>query len=103
VAMLCRYHRKSMPVTRHGDFMALPPERRRAIVLLTPLLRIADALDRSREQRVEEIECTPGPDGVMLKLKASQDIGLEKWAVEGAAGAFRQVYERPLIVENSRV
>ncbi|MDR3719602.1 MAG: Ppx/GppA phosphatase family protein [Bryobacteraceae bacterium] len=100
VAMLCRYHRKSMPVARHGDFMALPPECRRSITLLAPLLRIADALDRSREQRVEEIECTPGPDGVMLKLMASEDTGLEKWAVEGAAGAFRQVYETPLIVEN---
>jgi exopolyphosphatase/guanosine-5'-triphosphate,3'-diphosphate pyrophosphatase len=101
VAMLCRYHRKSMPVARHGDFMALSLENRRALTLLAPLLRIADALDRSREQRVEEIECTPGPNGVLLKLKASQDTGLEKWAVEGAAAVFRQVYDRPLVVEGS--
>ena len=100
VAMLCRYHRKSMPVARHSDFMALPTESRKAILLLAPLLRIADALDRSREQRVEEIECTPGANGVMLKLKASQDTGLERWAVEGAAGVFRQVYEKPLVVES---
>jgi exopolyphosphatase / guanosine-5'-triphosphate,3'-diphosphate pyrophosphatase len=100
VAMLCRYHRKSMPVARHSDFMALPPENRRAIILLAPLLRIADALDRSREQRVDDIECTAGPEGVSLKLIATQDTGLEKWAVEGAAGTFRQVYEKPLIVES---
>ncbi len=101
VAMLCRYHRKSMPVPRHGEFMALPPENRRAITLLAPLLRIADALDRSREQRVEQIECTVAPNGVILKLKASQDIELEKWAVEGAAAAFWQVYGRPLVVESA--
>ena len=101
VAMLCRYHRKSMPGIRHSDFMALPPENRRSIMLLAPLLRIADALDRSREQRVEEIECTPGPDKVILKMKASLDTGLERWAVEGASGAFRQVYEKTLIVESS--
>lgn len=99
VAMLCRYHRKSMPQTRHGDFMALPAENRRSITLLTPLLRIADALDRSREQRVDEIECTLGDGGVTLKLKANQDTGLEKWAVESAAPAFRQVFEVPLMVE----
>ena len=69
--------------------------------LLAPLLRIADALDRSREQRVEEIECTPGPDRVILKLRATQDTGLEKWAVEGAAAVFRQVYEKSLVVESS--
>jgi exopolyphosphatase/guanosine-5'-triphosphate,3'-diphosphate pyrophosphatase len=101
VAMLCRYHRKSMPGARHADFMALPPENRRSITFLAPLLRIADALDRSREQRVDQIECTPAPDGVILKLKANQDTGLEKWAVEGAAGVFRQIYEKPLIVESS--
>jgi exopolyphosphatase/guanosine-5'-triphosphate,3'-diphosphate pyrophosphatase len=101
VAMLCRYHRKSMPMPRHSDFMTLPPENRRAIALLAPLLRIADALDRSREQRVEQIECTPGPGGVLLKLKASADTGLEKWAVEGAAAVFRQVYDKPLVVESS--
>ena len=65
------------------------------------LLRIADALDRSREQRVEQIECSAGPDGVILKLKASQDTGLEKWAVEGAAEAFWQVYGKALVVESA--
>jgi exopolyphosphatase/guanosine-5'-triphosphate,3'-diphosphate pyrophosphatase len=90
-----------MPGARHADFMALPPENRRSITFLAPLLRIADALDRSREQRVDQIECTPAPDGVILKLKANQDTGLEKWAVEGAAGVFRQIYEKPLIVESS--
>ena len=100
VAMLCRYHRKSMPAARHADFMALTPPDRRAVTFLTPLLRIADALDRSREQRVGSIECTLGPAGVTLRLKASQDIGLEKWAVEGAAAVFREVYGTALTVES---
>ena len=100
VAMLCRYHRKSMPAARHADFMALAPEDRRAVTLLTPLLRIADALDRSREQRVERIECTLGAGGVKLSLEASQDIGLERWAVDGAAAVFREVYGAALTVES---
>ena len=100
VAMLCRYHRKSMPAARHADFMALAAPDRRAIMLLTPLLRIADALDRSREQRVESIECTLGAGGVTLRLKASRDSGLEKWAVEGAAAVFREVYGTALTVES---
>jgi exopolyphosphatase/guanosine-5'-triphosphate,3'-diphosphate pyrophosphatase len=100
VAMLCRYHRKSMPASRHSDFMLMPPENRRSITMLTPLLRIADALDRSREQRVDGIDCIVAPDGVKLRLKSGADTGLEKWAVEGAAAAFRQVYQMPLTVEN---
>ena len=100
VAMLCRYHRKSMPAARHADFMALAPDDRRYITLLAPVLRIADALDRSREQRVERIECTLGPAGVTLRLEASQDIGLEKWAVAGAGAVFKEVYGTALTVEN---
>jgi exopolyphosphatase/guanosine-5'-triphosphate,3'-diphosphate pyrophosphatase len=80
--------------------MALTPPDRRAVTFLTPLLRIADALDRSREQRVGSIECTLGSAGVTLRLKASQDIGLEKWAVEGAAAVFREVYGTALTVES---
>ena len=80
--------------------MALAPPDRRAIMLLTPLLRIADALDRSREHRVGSIECTLDGAGVTLRLKASQDIGLEKWAVEGAAAVFREVYGTALTVES---
>ena len=101
VAMMCRYHRKSMPAARHSDYMSLSQEDRRTVILMAPILRIADALDRSREQRVESIECIPGPDRVTIRLKATQDTGLEKWAVEGASEAFRQVYGRPLAVENA--
>jgi hypothetical protein len=33
-------------------------------------------------------------------LKASRDSGLEKWAVEGAAAVFREVYGTALTVES---
>jgi exopolyphosphatase/guanosine-5'-triphosphate,3'-diphosphate pyrophosphatase len=100
VALLCRYHRKSMPTNRHGEFLALGPERRRSLTLLAPLLRIADALDRSRDQRVERIDCAVGESGVTLRMMARRDTGLERWAVEGAAAAFRQAYECGLAVES---
>lgn len=96
VAMLCRYHRKSMPAQRHGDYQALSPDDRRAVLFLAPLLRIADALDRSRDQRIESIECESRGAGVYLSLHASRDAGLEIWAVERAAASFNQVYNRTL-------
>lgn len=96
VAMLCRYHRKSMPAQRHEDYQALPPEERRAILLLSPMLRIADALDRSRDQRIESVEAEIRPGGVYLSLHARRDAGLEIWAVERAAGAFSQVFNKAL-------
>lgn len=98
VSMLCRYHRKSMPGPRHGDFQSLGPAERRSIQLLAPLLRIADALDRSRDQRVEAIRCESIDGHVLLELQAERDTGLEQWAVEGAAATFQQSYAKPLHV-----
>ncbi|MDX2151144.1 MAG: Ppx/GppA phosphatase family protein [Bryobacteraceae bacterium] len=98
VAELCRYHRKSMPGPKHGSYQALPPESRRIVNLLIPLLRIADALDRSREQRVEEIDCHLSNGEVALTILSRKDTGLEQWAAERAGESFRMVYGKPLVV-----
>lgn len=98
IAMLCRYHRKSMPGPRHTDYQALAVEQRKIVHLLAPILRIADALDRGREQRVEEVECEVTNSGVLLKISSAQDTGLEQWAAERTADAFQQVYGKPLLV-----
>lgn len=96
ISLLCRYHRKSMPAARHPIFEALPPESKRAVLLLTPLLRIADSLDRSHEQRVEAIEAVPREGGVVVTIRSSTDVDLESWAAERVADHFRQVYNLPV-------
>ena len=96
VAMLCRYHRKAMPVARHADFQSMPPERQRVVMLLAPILRIADALDRSRDQRVDHIECEVTTAGLAIALHSELDTSLEQWAVERVAPEFRLSFQRPL-------
>ena len=98
IAALCRYHRKSMPAPRHPEFQALPPDVRKAVLLLAPLLRIADALDRSREQRVESLSCSASGNQVVLTLRERLDTALEQWAVERVSPDFKQVYERALVL-----
>lgn len=98
VALLCRYHRKAMPAPRHPEFQTLSAEQRRTLLLLAPLLRVADALDRSRDQRVESVTGEVGSVQVVLTLHSKQDTGLERWAVESAAADFAQVYGRRLLV-----
>lgn len=100
--MLCRYHRKSMPTPRHGEFQALSLERQRVLLLLAPILRIADALDRSRDQRVDQIECQLAA-GLTIALHAESDTALEQWAVERVEPEFRQAYQRPLTVTGVRL
>ncbi|MGB9611362.1 MAG: Ppx/GppA phosphatase family protein, partial [Bryobacteraceae bacterium] len=96
VAMLCRYHRKAPPSARHADYAALDPEQQQLIQYLYPLLRVADALDRSRDQRVESISCTLDDGALTVTMESDSDLSLELWAVERAAAAFRQVYGKQL-------
>lgn len=98
MSLLCRYHRKSMPTARHTEFQSLSPEERRSIQMLAPILRIADALDRSRDQRVEAVQCEMKDGQVCVAIRSEKDTALEQWAVEGAGQAFRQSYEKPLSV-----
>ncbi len=98
VAMLCRYHRKAMPAARHGDFLTLAEQRQRLVLLLAPILRIADALDRSRDQRVELAVPELQGNNLAITLESDSDVSLEQWAVERAAPQFRQVYQKGLTV-----
>jgi exopolyphosphatase/guanosine-5'-triphosphate,3'-diphosphate pyrophosphatase len=96
IAMLCRYHRKAMPAAHHEAYQELNAESRKAIMLLAPLLRIADSLDRSHEQRVEEVSCQIKNGNVVVQIQAEADTDLEQWAGERAADVFREVYNRSL-------
>jgi exopolyphosphatase / guanosine-5'-triphosphate,3'-diphosphate pyrophosphatase len=96
IALLCRYHRKSMPLPRHSPFQAFDPDSRRAITMLTPLLRIADSLDRSHEQRVTGMQVQVRNGSVTLALESQTDTDLELWAVERVADAFRDTYQTSL-------
>jgi exopolyphosphatase/guanosine-5'-triphosphate,3'-diphosphate pyrophosphatase len=102
IANLCRYHRKSTPNPAHAQLQALDAEDQRAVVLLTPLLRLADALDRSNEQRVESVECQIKNGDVAVRLRSDADVDLEQWAGERVAEAFREAYGRQLAIAKAR-
>jgi exopolyphosphatase/guanosine-5'-triphosphate,3'-diphosphate pyrophosphatase len=102
IANLCRYHRKSAPDATHSTFQVLDPEAKRAVTLLTPLLRLADALDRGNEQKVESIECQIRNSDVIVRLRSEADVDLEQWAGERVADAFRAAYARQLAITKVR-
>jgi exopolyphosphatase/guanosine-5'-triphosphate,3'-diphosphate pyrophosphatase len=102
IANLCRYHRKSLPQVSHETFQTLDPEDRNTVVLLTPLLRLAVALDQSQEQRVERVEAAVQESTVELRLFSERDVDIEQWQAEQVAAVFREAYGLPLVVRVKR-
>ncbi|MBI2686911.1 MAG: Ppx/GppA family phosphatase [Acidobacteria bacterium] len=102
IAQLCRFHRKSMPSPRHVYFQSLSPASQRLILRLVPLLRLADALDRSHDQRVDSLAVELHHDQVVIALRSDADTNLEVWAGERAGEVFRQVYGLPLVLQTGK-
>ncbi|PWU05882.1 MAG: Ppx/GppA family phosphatase [Terriglobia bacterium] len=102
IAGLCRYHRKSLPSPEHSAYQALTPEEKRALLLLIPVLRLADNLDRSQDQRIRGVDCRLSDGRVELQVHAQGEIDLEQWAAERAAAAFQQIYQRDIAVAKAR-
>src|ERR1035438_6309331 len=98
IAGLCRYHRKALPTALHGVYQALNADERRMLMMMIPVLRLADNLDRRPEQRITAVECRLGGAEVVLEVKAKGDIDLEEWAAERVAEIFQQIYNRQLSV-----
>jgi exopolyphosphatase/guanosine-5'-triphosphate,3'-diphosphate pyrophosphatase len=101
IATLCRYHRKSTPQLTHDSFQALTVEHRRTVLALTPLLRLAVALDQSQEQKVERVEIAI-QETVELRLYSQFDIDIEQWHAQQTAGLFQSIYNRLLNVRIRR-
>ena len=102
IAGLCRYHRKSLPSAEHNAYQSLTAEEKRTLMLLIPILRLADNLDRSREQRISGVECRMRDGHVVLQVRSRGGIDLQQWAAERAAEAFQLVYNQPLAVVRAR-
>ncbi|HME06756.1 MAG TPA: Ppx/GppA phosphatase family protein [Bryobacteraceae bacterium] len=98
VALLCRYHRKTMPVPRHAPFQSIDPDSRRAVTLLAPLLRIADSLDRGHQQGVDDMAVQLKSGNVVVSVKSEADTDLDIWAAENTADVFREAYQIPMVV-----
>ena len=85
---------------KHKDFFALEPDQRSAVRKLTAILRIADALDRSRRQAVKKIRCEQGRTGVTIHAESDDECDVELWMADRNADLFRDVFGVPVKFEH---
>ncbi|MBV9006545.1 MAG: HD domain-containing protein [Solirubrobacterales bacterium] len=99
IALISRYHRKGAPkladmegLTRDGDEALL--ERCAVIV------RLAEHLERGRDQAVSEARLRANGHGFDLHLESAGDLTLPRWSVEryGDSEVFERVFGRRLLI-----
>lgn len=75
LGQIIRFHRGKAPdLQKHEAYALLAPWHRSTVEKLSAILRVADALDRSRQQRVREVQLRPSGEGLDLILHAHGDL-----------------------------
>jgi exopolyphosphatase/guanosine-5'-triphosphate,3'-diphosphate pyrophosphatase len=99
IAQISRYHRKGAP--KLGEVAALSHEGDEELLeRCAVILRLAEHLERSRDQAVSEAHLRANGHGVDLHLEAAGDITVPRWSVEryGDDEAFQRVFGRRLLI-----
>ncbi len=110
MAVVARYHRGSFPVgsrdrrarREHEDFLALDRHHQQLVLKLASILRIADGLDRSYQQKVTDLECSIDGKEIVFYLRAGAECDLETWSADRKAEWFRQVFKCSVRFEAAR-
>ena len=93
IASVARYHRGPEPKERHDNFAVLNEADRDTVNSLSAILRIADALDRRHDSRVNDVRCVRSGRVVHIELVASTNCDREIFAAEQKRGLFEQVFD----------
>ena len=76
-----------------------PRPDRRAVRILSGLLRLADALDRSHRAVVKALSVREDGGALRLRCEVEGDAGLEQWAASRRLELLARTLERPLGLE----
>ncbi|WP_416353183.1 exopolyphosphatase [Agrilactobacillus fermenti] len=93
VGAIARYHSVNTPSAELSRFDELPIQLRMTIAKLTAILRLADALDDSRQQKIKSISVSlKQPTKLIITAVANDDIELEKWTFKRKGEFFEDVF-----------
>ncbi len=106
IANLARYHRKSTPKKKHDSYRSVISKRHRKVIdQLSPLLRLAVALDRRKISAIDRIQITPAaspqtlPQLFIYPKDLKDDCALELWSLEDKKKAFETTFATQLMIQ----
>lgn len=92
IALVARYHRRATPQPSHDVFSRLNRSNRVAVAKLAAILRIANAMDEGRSQKINQFTCQVIADRVQISVFDNVDISLEQLSVSEAKKLFEDIF-----------
>lgn len=92
VANVARYHRGARPKPEHKGFAALDPDDREVVEVLGAILRLADGLDRSHTDAVQDLDVYLEGDRLVVLVDCPFGCSSEVWAGEKKGRFFGDLF-----------
>ena len=99
VAIIARYHRKSLPKKKHDEFQRLTVKEQATVLKLAGILRLADGLDRRRCSSVSGLQCQIDGKQLQLVLTGSEDLTVELFGGSAKKDLFEKAFGVQVLFE----
>jgi exopolyphosphatase/guanosine-5'-triphosphate,3'-diphosphate pyrophosphatase len=101
-ALVARYHRRASPQPTHEGYATLERDERVAVAKMAAILRVADALDESRSQRIHEMRAEREGDRLVISIPLVEDLSLETLALKQTGSLFEETFGFPVLLRMAK-
>ncbi|MSE21378.1 HD domain-containing protein, partial [Lactobacillus parabuchneri] len=92
IAAIARYHSSTTPNEDLIHFQHISAESRRLISKLAAILRLADALDDDRQQKIKKISVSIKESKVVITVFSNANLAYENWVFNQKSHFFTEAY-----------
>ena len=96
IANIARYHKGSIPKDRHSNYISMNAADRETVCRLAGILRVADALDRRHDNRVNDIECWCNGKVVTIQVLSALECENELAEANRRLDLFEEAFQSGL-------
>ncbi|MBF0545853.1 MAG: HD domain-containing protein [Candidatus Riflebacteria bacterium] len=98
IALIARYHRKSLPKPTHKDFQELSPVDKRVVLCGLSTLRIADGLDRSHRSAVMWLQVKSFADRLQINIQTDHSAEAEINAALKKSDGMQKFLDKKVLI-----
>lgn len=92
IANIARYHSFEIPSMKDNGFRLLSEKNRVLVAKLVAIIRLADAIDRSHQQKIEIQSVKLKNKELIIKATSNKNTKLEEWTFKKKSEFFQEVF-----------
>ncbi len=99
VGTIARYHRGALPMRKHDHFAAIEPADKEKVLMLAGMLRLADGLDASHQQRITQLMIEITKKKLILHCSTNTELVEELEQLADKACLFIETFKHKVEID----